>query len=201
MAGCAQTQRATAPPRTHVETVAFTTTTNRVSIIDVATSVLATSNFSITLANDRIGLLQTDYVPISSIQSVFADSISGLPVGDDILMRVTVNAEDQGESNYVRIKGSFRSVSRTGDSISLIGLFWLERVTKRMAGTLDVAYTPQLSDSIYLQALAAAADETPPRHKWSSAARALGIVVAVLFAATLMISTFGPGSNRDVPPQ
>jgi len=186
-----------------VETVAFTTTSDRVSIIDAATSVLVSSNFSITLANDRIGLLQTDYVPISSVQSVFADSVSGLPLGDEMLMRVTVNTEDQGESNYVQVKGSFQLVSGTGHAESLVGLFWLERVARRMANSLDVDYTRQLSDSTYAQALrgAVASDRTTRTSRWSSAGRAVGIVVAVLFAATLMISTFGPGSDRETPAQ
>lgn len=204
MAGCAQTARTVATQTSHVETVAFTTTTDRVSIIDAATSVLVSSNFSITLANDRIGLLQTDYVPVSSVQSVFADSLSGLAVGDNLLMRVTVNAEDQGESNYVQVKGNFQSVSGATNNESLIGLFWLERVTKRMADALDVTYTRQLSDSTYVQAIAGAAsvsNQAPLKSNLKRAFSAVGIVIAVLFAATLMISTFGPGSDREAPTQ
>jgi len=188
-----------APSGTHVETVAFTTTHDRVDVLDAATSVLVSSNFTITLANERLGLMQTDYVPLSLVQDALADTVRVRNNRlNDLLMRITLNADPRGESTFVQVKGTFQKV--TGAPVSsdnLIGLYWLERVGKEMAASLEVPYVQQLPDSTYVRALGETGPATPPSRTAGvrSAARAAGILIAVLFALTLAVGAFGPTSN------
>lgn len=188
-----------------METVAFTTIEDRVAILDAATSVLVTSNFSITLANERLGLLQTDYVPLSSVQSMFADSLGTVASVDHLLMRITMNTEAQGEVNYVQLKGSFQEISGSyARDNPLVRLFWLERIAKRMAAALDVDYKPQLADSTYALAVTDILNAPEPETQRSGlgrAARAVAVALGVIFVVTLAVSTFGPGAERIQPTQ
>lgn len=206
VAGCAPRQAAvstgTGGTGAHVETVAFTTTHDRLDVLDSATSVLVGSNFTITLANERLGLLQTDYVPLEIVQQALADSVRySTDRLRNLVMRITINAEDRSETSYVQIKGSFQRLSGTpqvGDA--LIGLYWLEQVGRRVATPLDVKFVQQLPDSTYASILAAPTPTSPASQKKEGvqrAAKAAGILVAVLFALTLAVGAFGPSSaNR-----
>ncbi len=207
VAGCTPRQAVvpagTAGMGTHVETVAFTTTHDRLDVLDTATSVLVGSNFTITLANERLGLLQTDYVPLITASQALADSINYSPERlQNLVMRVTLNAENRGETTFVQLKGSFQRLSgtpRVGDD--LIGLFWLERIGRRIAAPLDVAYRQQLPDSTYAELLSAPVQETAETGRTAEikrAGKAVGILIAVLFALTLAVGAFGPAQN--VPP-
>lgn len=202
MAGCVPRPVAvpvSAASGTHVETIAFTTTHDRIDVLDAATSVLVSSNFTITLANERLGLMQTDYVPLSLVQDALADTIRVRNNRlNDILMRITLNADPRGETTFVQVKGTFQKV--TGAPVSsdnLIGLYWLERVGKEMAGSLEVPYVQQLPDSTYVRALGETAPATTSSRTSGvrNAARAAGILIAVLFALTLAVGAFGPSSN------
>lgn len=188
---------------THVETVAFTTTHDRLDVLDTATSVLVGSNFTITLANERLGLLQTDYVSLVTASEALADTVDYSPDRlRNLVMRVTLNAEDRGETTFVQLKGSFQRLSgtpRVGDD--LIGLFWLERVGRRIATPLDVEYRQQLADSTYAELLGAPVEQTTATGRTADvkrAGKAVGILIAVLFALTLAVGAFGPAQH--VPP-
>lgn len=181
--GCA----ATRPPAPVTPApVAFTTTAAREAVLDAATTLLVAQHFTLTLANDRVGLLQTDYLPMSALP---ADSLP--PAPGSYLMRVTVTVEPRGAERYVQLAGAVQRTGRSTPGDAVMVRYRLERLAAALAGAVGASYTPQVSAEAY------AAAATPPRSRFGGAARAVGIVTAVLFASTLAVGALGPGSNRQ----
>lgn len=198
VAGCATPRRTVTPAVSdHVETVAFTSMADRVDIVDQATSAIISANFAITLANDRIGLVQSDFIPLSRVQSALADSLPPHPDFSNILVRVAVNAERGNETKYVQVKGTFQRISglpRTTDD--LVGLYWLEQLTARMADGVDATFVHQVSDSTYARLLGESAPTEEKKSPGiSGALKVAGILVAVLFVVQLASGAFGPVST------
>jgi|GEM_PF-779095 len=199
VAGCTTPRTATAPVRVdHVETVAFTSMADRVDIVDQATSALIRSNFAITLANDRIGLVQSDFVPLSRVQDAIADTLAPQADFNNILMRIAVNAERGDETKFVQVKGTFQRISgQARPTDELVGLYWLEQVTDRIASGVEAPFTHQVSDSTYAQLLAG--NGVPAQQDASpgigGALKVAGVLVAVLFVVTLASGAFGPVSS------
>jgi hypothetical protein len=180
LAGCTQARYASdvSPNRTMVESVAFTSMADRESIVDHAISTLVAGNFSITLANDRLGLIQTDYA--------------------NLLMKVSVNAQSSNETVFVQVKGTFQRIDGSPRSAdNLIGLYWLEQLTQQMAGGVEAPFKHQLTDSTYTQLVSEA--QTSQKNKnntgFRGALKVGGILLAILFAVTLAAGSFGPGST------
>lgn len=189
---------------TRVETVAFTTDSSRVHVLDVATSVLIDGDFTITLANERLGLVQTDYVPLHVLRSAYPDSIEVVSGQlSELLMRVTVNAEDRGDLSFVQMKGSIQRLSGADRSSDrMVGLYWLERLGKQVTDEIGVEYVQQLSDSTYAEVVSRPAGPQKGSEESGArrAVRAAGIVAAVLFALTLAVGAFGPSSSASPVP-
>lgn len=182
-------------PGDHIETVAFTSMAERVDIVDRATSALVGSNFAITLANDRIGLVQSDFVPLSRVQQALADTLDPEPDFRNILMRVAVNAERGDETKYVQVKGTFQRIAGSPRSTDdLIGLYWLEQLTDRIASGVDAPFTHQISDSTYVQLLSSSAPEEEINESpgLNGALKVAGVLLVVLFVVNLASGAFGP---------
>ena len=113
LAGCTQARYASnpAPSRSLVETVTFTSMKDRETIVDHALSSLIATNFSITLANDRLGLIPTDYVSILTVQLALADSLKPAQDLENLLMKVSVNAQASNEAVFVQVKGTFQRIN------------------------------------------------------------------------------------------
>jgi len=201
VAGCTSSRTVTptgAIGTDYVESVAFTSMAERVDIVDQATSTLVSANFAITLANDRIGLVQSDFIPISAVQAAVADTLD--PVADlsNILMRVAINAERGDETKYVQVKGTFRRIAGAArPTDDLIGLYWLEQVAAQVADGVDANFAHQLSDSTYstliLDAAAPVEEEESPGVM--GAIKVGGVILAVLFVVQLASGAFGPTSS------
>ena len=176
----------------------FTSMADRVDIVDQATSTLVGANFAITLANDRIGLVQSDFVPLSRVQLALADTLARVPDFDNILMRVAVNAERGQETKYVQVKGTFQRIAGTSrNTDDLIGLYWLEQLADRIAEGVDAPLVHQVSDSTYARLLA---NGSEPQEEDASpgvggALKVVGVLIAVLFVVTLASGAFGPVSS------
>ena len=171
---------------------------DREAIVDHALSKLIESNFSITLANDRLGLIQTDYQSLQTIQQALADSLE--PVKDlaNLLMKVSVNAQASNNAVFVQVKGTFQRVNGNPKaSDNLIGLYWLEQLTHQMAEKVEAPFVHQLTDSTYAQLVKE--EQTVQKNKNNTGLRGAikvgGILLAVLFAVTLAAGAFGPTSN------
>ena len=203
-AGCRTAQ--TAAPvenRTFVESVAFTTDMSRIRAVDSGTSALVSSNFSITLANDRIGLIQTDYVPVAVVREALIETTAVTSRAlDDLLMRITVNAEERDRTTFVQVKGSFQRIGGAPTANDeIVGLYWMERVTDRMARGVNATYRPQVSDSVYAHVLSQSGDtDSSNTSGLRRPVKAIGLVAAALFAMTLLLGTFGPGSTPQPAP-
>lgn len=188
-----------APVDSGVETVAFTTDADRVSVVDAATAILVQHDFTITLANERLGLLQTDYASVAGVQSMRADSSDAHPALTDLYMRLTINADERGDLRFVQIKGNFQRMKGGRAADRLIGLYWMEKLAGDIAAQLDTPYNPRVSVDTYNQALG---NVTLPSGSGSrsqqtnKALRAVGIVAAILFAATLAAGVLQPSSAR-----
>ena len=206
IAGCAQPRYVSSPSaaKNTVETVAFTSMKDRVDIVDVATSEFVTNNFSITLANDRIGLVQTDYISITSLQEALADTMDFVADLDNLLMKVALNAEQRDESVFIQMKGTFQRVKGTPRSVdNLIGLYWLEQIAQKIATDLDATYVHQLDEDMYASFLEEMATKEVNKNNTGvrGAIKAGGIIVAVLFALTLLAGTFGPTTSTPTTAQ
>jgi len=178
--------------------VVFTSMADRVDIVDQATSTLVGANFSITLANDRIGLVQSDFVPLSRVQRALADTLALQSDLDNILVRVAVNAERGEETKYVQVKGTFQRIAGTPrNTDDLIGLYWLEQLADQMATGVDAPFVHQVSDSTYAQLLATGSSpaEEEKSPGFSGALKVAGVLFAVLFVVTLASGAFGPVSS------
>jgi hypothetical protein len=194
------TNRVAAPADAGVETVAFTTDADRVTIIDVATAVSVQHDFTITLANERLGLLQTDYASISGIEAMRADTGRADPALEDLYIRITVNADDRDGVRFVQIKGNFQRMNGGRAPDGLIGLYWMERLVLDIADGLDAPYSPRVSAETYQQALENVqipSDEDAGRKaQLNKGLRAVGIIAAILFAVTLAAGVFAPSTAR-----
>lgn len=199
LSGCAATSPTTTPVDAGVETVVFTTEAERVTVVDVATALLVQHDFTITLANERLGLLQTDYASVSGIAAMRPDTALGHVALQDLYVRLTVNSEDRNGIQVVQVKGNFQRMAGGSAPDRLIGLYWMEQLTSDMARALDADYVARVSDEIYDQALTNVALPTRSQSRSgqiNKGLRAVGIVGAILFAATLAASTFAPSGSR-----
>ena len=200
LAGCTQARYAAdpTPSRSMVETVAFTTMQSRETIVDHAISTLVESNFSITLANDRLGLIQTDYINVLTLQNALADSMEVVQDLANLLMKVSVNAQSSNESVFVQVKGTSQRINGAPKpSDNLIGLYWLEQLTAQIASKVEAPYTHQLTDSTYFKLVQDTNVATSKKNNTGirGALKVGGILVAVLFAVTLLAGSFGPNST------
>ncbi len=200
LAGCSQARYASnpAPARSLVETVAFTSMKDRESIIDHSLSTLIESNFSITLANDRLGLIQTDYQSMSTVQQALADSLDPVKDLGNLLMKVSVNAQSSNNAVFVQVKGTFQRINGNPKaSDNLIGLYWLEQLADQMAGKVEAPFVHQLTDSTYTQLVKE--EQVVQKNKNNTGIRGAikvgGILLAVLFAVTLAAGAFGPTAS------
>lgn len=199
LSGCAATSPTTTPVDAGVETVVFTTEAERVTVVDVATALLVQHDFTITLANERLGLLQTDYASVSGIAAMRPDTGLGHVALEDLYVRLTVNSEDRNGIQVVQVKGNFQRMAGGTAPDRLIGLYWMEQLTSDMARALDADYVARVSDDIYDQALTNVALPTRTQSRSgqiNKGLKAVGIVGAILFAATLAASTFAPSGSR-----
>lgn len=200
LTGCTQMRSNVVATPMVMERVTFSTPAERTDVIDAAAATLIANNFSITMVNDRFGLLQTDYVTLTSIPGTVLDSLAHVGGLDKMMMRVTINMEERAGTQHVVLKGTYQRLGKTtsqGDN--LIGLYWLERVAEEIAHTLGATYVAQVSDGLYIEAMEGRVQAVGGRgyqHRPVAALRAVGIVAAVIFASSLAIGTFGPSTGR-----
>ena len=196
-AGCTTVRRGTPTPPVPLadETAAFTVDADPVAVLDAATVTLVNNNFTITLANERIGLLQTEYVSLARVQAARPDSLAVEGLGA-LQMRVTVTVQERGGARLLQVKGSFQRTGRTTEADDLVARYWLERITQDLAAALGASYQPRITDAAYAQAVRQGeADDTPAASvAGSSAVRAIAIVAVLLFVATLVTGVFSPGT-------
>lgn len=198
--GCAGTRELPpAPTEAGTEAVAFLTDATKDEVIDAATAALVGSDFTITIANERLGLLQTDYASVAGIEVAYGDSTSDDPALKSLYVRLTVNAETRDDQRLVQIKGTFQRMGGGTAPDRLIGLYWMERMAAEIARATESDYVPRVSDEIYTQALenATIPTGTQSRSRFGQSAKALGIVAAVLFAATLLAGVFSPSASAN----
>ena len=199
VAGCAGVNRSTqntAP--LHDENTAFSTNAELVKVLDVATVIFVNNNYSITLANERIGLLQTDYVSLGSLQTARPDSLVRTPLVNNISMRITLNVEERAGSRMVQFRGAFQRDGRGSEADNLIARYWLERITQDIAESLDVTFRPRIALSDYAEAVknAEAEQSGTPDFMNNNIVRAIGITALVLFTVTLITGVFSPGASE-----
>lgn len=193
--GCAGTREVAAPVDSGSETVTFLSSATKEEVMDDATAALVSSDFTITLANERLGLLQTDYASVAAVERAYGDSTSSHPALRDLYVRLTVNTESRGEDQVVQFKGSFQRIGPGSAPDRLIGLYWMERLAEDVARRGGGEYAPRVSGEIYARALenTVVPDARRNTSRVGQSMRAVGIVAAVLFAATLLAGVFTPG--------
>lgn len=193
------------PTSPNIESLGFTTYSSSNAVLDVATSVLATNNFTITLANDRLGLLQTDYLPLSTLLTTRVDTLTRGAALERLLLKITVHTEFREGAQYVQLTGAIQRFGRGTRADNLIGLYWLERLANDMAEGVGTAYFPQVTDEVYAAALAGNL-ELGPDPRGANASRqpnartallGVGAIFAVLAIVTLLGNLVAPGGRSN----
>jgi len=84
----------------------------------------------------------------------------------------------------------------------MVGLYWLERLGKEVSREIGVEYVQQLPDSTYADVVQRSVQPKEGSEPGGArrAAKAIGVVVAVLFALTLAVGAFSPSSNATPVP-
>lgn len=197
-AGCAGSLRPAAAPPAPLpdENAAFTVNAAPTEVLDAATVALVNSNFSIALTNERIGLLQTEFVPLASVQAAHRDSAGQALRLDRLQMRVTVTVQERAGAQLVQVKGSFQRTGRATDVDGVLARYWLERVTQDFADALGASYRPRVTDADYAGAVAQVVDARngAPSATGHNVVRAVAIVAVLLFVATLVTGVLSPGT-------
>lgn len=200
LSGCTsvtlRTPEPAAPAPLAVETVAFTTPAPQADVLDAATLALVANNFSITLANERLGLLQTDYLPLSNLLSAQADTLTNPALLERFLIKLTLHTEDRAGVQHVQVKGTFQRVGAARDADNLLGLYWLERITEDVADALEAPFPLRITDELYIEALGEAptarTNQQTGRTRLQSAFIAAGFVFGALFVLTLLTGALLP---------
>lgn len=195
------------PTSPNIESLGFTTYASNTSVLDVATSVLASNNFTITLANDRLGLLQTDYLPLSTLLTTRVDTLTRNAALDRLLLKMTVHTEFREGAQYVQLTGAIQRVGRGTRADNLIGLYWLERLANDMAEGVGTAYFPQVTDEVYAAALAGNLElgpepgfggrNTTNQPNFRTALLGLGAIVGIIAVVTLLGNLLAPGGSSN----
>jgi len=199
IAGCSganRSARQTSP--LHDENTAFNTSAELVDVLDVATVVFVNNNYSIAMANERIGLVQTDYVSLGNLQTARPDSLIRTPLVNRITMRITLNVEERAGSRLVQLRGAYQRDGARAEVDNVLARFWLERITQDIAESLEESFRPRISLSDYAEAVQeveSQQSETPDFMR-NNVVRAVGITALVLFAVTLIAGVFSPGANN-----
>ena len=196
LAGCSTLQRTQqAPTQLTDESVAFIAPATSVRIFDATTLVLVNHNFTVALTNERLGLIQTEYVPLTALQATLNDSLSGVGRLRGLEMRVTLNVDERADDSLIQLRASVQRVSGTAtEDDSVIARYWLEHLADRLANSLDVTYPRRITRAIYTAALSGT-NSAGGGARSSGVVRAAAIVVVALFVATLLSGVFSPGNQ------
>lgn len=192
------------PTSPNIESLGFTTYSSNTAVLDVATSVLASNNFTITLANDRLGLLQTDYLPINTLLTTRVDTLTRGAALERLLLKVTVHTEFREGAQYVQLTGAIQRIGRGTRADNLIGLYWLERLANDMAQGVGTAYFPQVTDEVYAAALAGNLELGPDpsgangnrQPSLRTALLGIGAIIGVIAIVTLLGNLAAPGGSN-----
>ncbi|GAB5521567.1 MAG: hypothetical protein RhofKO_38180 [Rhodothermales bacterium] len=196
LSGCASTGSTSSdalPPLR--ESVVFQTSQERMQVVDAATAILVANNFPITLANERLGLIQTGYMPLTTLLGTYADADDNAAL-DQLMMKVTLNTEARGDGQLVQLVGTFQRTGSSPTADNLIGLYWLERLGESIAAETQAPFVASVSDEIYTDALAGNIEqmrqEEEAKFNPRRALIAAGLIIGVVFAVSLIGTATAP---------
>lgn len=193
-AGCSTLQRSPQATQLTDESLAFIAPATAVRIFDATTLVLVNHNFTVALTNERLGLIQTDYVALTALQATLADSLESVGRLRGLEIRVTLNVDERADDSLVQLRASVRRVSgRATADDSVIARYWLEHLADRLSESLDADYERRVTRAMYTEALQGASSGGGAPA--SGVVRAAAIVMVGLFVATLLSGVFRPGSQ------
>ncbi|MEX0746766.1 MAG: hypothetical protein WD275_02120 [Rhodothermales bacterium] len=191
-AGCATLQPNTAPSQLPDEAVVFVARGESEQVFDAATLVFLNHNFSIALENDRIGILQTEYLAIPALQATQPDSLHVDGRIEGLEIRLTMNLDQRADDNLIRLRASVRRVrGRADEADNVIARYWLEHMASQLAEGLDSTFEREVSRRMYLDAVRSRGAALPS----SRILRAGAIVVIGLFVASLLSGVLGPSNQ------
>ena len=189
--GCASVQLNPGPSQLPDESVSLITTLAQEDIFDAATLVFLNHNFAVGLTNERIGVLQTDYLTLSAVEATLPDSLRAGGRIKGLEMRITLNLEDRADDNLVRLRASVRRANgRASEADKLITRYWLEHIAFALAEELDTTFNRDVSRRDYVAATETRNAAVPSSRVFRGGA----IILVALFVATLISGVLTPGS-------
>lgn len=199
-AGCSSLGRGQAPRPLADERASFTTGAGTTEILDAATVVLVNRSFTLALVNERVGLLQTEFVPLRTLQVGAPDLHAGNTYRDDLAMRVTLSVERRAGEALVQVRGMFQRRGEGSEMDAVVTRYWTERIAADIAERLEAPFTPEVTEAMYVEALQGSREVARRLSATGDhVMRAVGIVAVVLFAATLITGVLSPGTAEASP--
>ena len=191
VSGCASIQLNSGPSQLPDESVSLITTLAQESVFDAATLVFLNHNFAVELSNERIGVLQTDYLPLTAVEATLPDSLRAGGRIKGLEMRITLNLQERADDNLVRLRASVqRTNGRAAEADKLIARYWLEHVAFALASELDTTFHRNVSRRDYVAATETRNAAIPS----SRIVRGGAIILIALFVATLISGVLSPGA-------
>lgn len=174
------------------QSVAFVGPAIAERVFDATTLVLVNHNFTVGLTNERLGLIQTDYVSATALQATQTDSLASIERLRGLEIRVTLNVDERADDSLIQLRASARRVSGApSDDDDVITRYWLEHLAAQLAESLDSTFERRVTTAMYLSALEGPGSTRAPATRM---VRAAAIVVVGLFVVTLLSGVFSPGN-------
>lgn len=197
-AGCSSLRPGSADEPTQLtdESVAFIAAATAVRIFDATTLVLVNHNFTVALTNERLGLIQTEYVPLTALQATLPDTLETTGRLRGLEVRITLNVDERADDSLIQLRASVRRVAGTAtEDDSVIARYWLEHLAARLADSLDTTFERRVTRAMYTAALRGENSAGGGGVPATSVVRAAAIVIVGLFVATLLSGVFSPGNQ------
>ncbi|GEM_PF-6784590 len=186
VSGCAGLQR-TREPSSYTESTALLTDNLSREVLEEATSVLLNHNLPLAVVNERLGFIQTEYVPAYMVDTSLTRA------GNAVQVKFSLHVD----SLLGRRRTQFKAFTRALHSsyAPLITRYLLDQITAEVAQKLDVPYRPRVSRKELEPVLQRLAREQEKQPHFQQGIRAIGVIAGVLFLVSLLSGAFAASSG------
>jgi len=182
LTGCASLSQ-TASQEVNIERLTLQSQASTFEIIQAAASLLLTQGFSLHLVNEKIGVIETDFVPLALLAQA---SLSSSPPLKGQL-KISLKVDSLAGKNLIQIHGFMRSNQKPYEQ--LVALFLLESFTQSLAHAIGTSYTPHITRELLESAIKRS---STPSHRIMRGVIAFGIIAGLIFTVSLLTGTLTP---------
>ncbi len=182
---CASLQSAE-EPSSYTESTALLTDASTEKILEEAISLLMARNLPLAVVNERLGIIQTEYVPASMIDTSLGAA------GHAVQLTFSLNVDSLLGRRRVQLRAFSRAPDRT--SVQPLTRYLLDTLAAELGHRLGVPYHPRIQrkdlDPILKQL---ALKHQRPRFQQGFIA--IGVIAGTLFLVSLLSGAFAASSG------